>query len=59
MDTFHTYYELFTSAGTFILFLLVLRRIAQPFECTCGRHFFFARRMFRHMQTVHKYKDTP
>ena len=55
MDTFHVYFELITSAGTFILFWLCALRIAHPFECTCGRRFFFARRLLRHLQQAHKY----
>jgi hypothetical protein len=57
MDNFPFYYEAFTSAGTLILFILVARRISQPFECQCGYRTMFARRMFRHLQQAHKYKE--
>ena len=54
---FQLLYEIVTSAGTLILFWIFASRIAHPFECQCGRRFWFARRAFRHIQQPHKYKE--
>ena len=55
MDQALVEYLFITTLGTFLLLFQIYWRLTHPLHCSCGYTTLFARRMFAHLQTGHKY----
>jgi hypothetical protein len=57
MDQALAEYLFITTLATFVLLFQIYWRLTHPFHCTCGYQTFWARRMFAHLQTGHRYVE--
>ena len=52
-----TVYLVITSGATVTLIIQVYWRLTHPYSCSCGYRTVWARKMFAHLQTGHKYVE--